>query len=48
MSHRQQQQQGQQQQQQGQQQQQAHNAALQAMCMAFERKLRMVSSIGGS
>jgi hypothetical protein len=27
-------------------QQQAHYAALQAMCMAFERKLRIVSSIG--
>jgi hypothetical protein len=29
-------------------QQQAHYAALQAMCMAFERKLRIVSSIGGN
>ncbi|KAF6259784.1 hypothetical protein COO60DRAFT_973423 [Scenedesmus sp. NREL 46B-D3] len=27
---------------------QAHYAALQAMCMAFERKLRVVSSIGGN
>jgi hypothetical protein len=27
---------------------QAHYAALQAMCMAFERKLRIVSSIGGN